>query len=290
MSGLPGVNHDELLRIPLLRGFTGPQLDAILALCEPVSLKGQVLFREGDTADAFYLLTRGIVALSKNGEEIHTLHPVAIIGELGAITGRMRVTTAVLGPAPSEVWKIPVAAMRELCFRDPELGLRFHQNLLGVVADKVLRDQIRLHDMRSNLIRTQKDMKQVRDYLLESDDTQVSARVHRVLEQNIERNRRVHYRVEPPDTLEARMRLGDGSDIRVAQVSREHIKLEAVVGSLEERISGVLVLCGPEIPVSGKVVKQRDGHTEIALDFLIDEYAVLLEGYLTRVQMLDLLV
>ena len=57
-----------------------------------------------------------------------------------------------------------------------------------------------------------------------------------------------------------------------------------------QRFSGVLQLSGPEIPISGRVLRVLDGRVDLELDLLLDEYSAALESYLTRVQMLDYLV
>jgi hypothetical protein len=56
--------------------------------------------------------------------------------------------------------------------------------------------------------------------------------------------------------------------------------------------SGVAQLAGAEIPVSGKVMRSAADTRRITLelDLLLDEYVAVLEGYLTRVQLLDILV
>ena len=55
-------------------------------------------------------------------------------------------------------------------------------------------------------------------------------------------------------------------------------------------MAGVLDLAGTELPVSGKIVRLDGRRATFELDLFIDEYAATLEGYLTRVQLLDILV
>ena len=61
-----------------------------------------------------------------------------------------------------------------------------------------------------------------------------------------------------------------------------------------EWTSGVAELGGAEIPLSGKVIRVIDiagkRRVTVELDLLIDDYVAVLEGYLTRVQLLDILV
>jgi CRP/FNR family cyclic AMP-dependent transcriptional regulator len=295
MSDRPRVSREELDSIPLLRGFTAEQLDGIMALFRqvtPASMKSSergLLFDEGDAADGFYLLSRGEVVLEQEGVETHHLHPLAVIGELGGLCGLPRHCRARL-LSGTELWHIDAKSLEALFRDDKDLGLRFQKNLLDVVSDKVQRDQLRLHDMRANIIHTQKAMKRMRDFLWESRDTEVSSPLHDVIEDLIRRNRRVNYRVTPPAILAATLRLDDGTEAPVTQISRTEITVTGTGGHEGERISGVLHLSGPEIPVSGKISSASEGRIEIQLDLLLDEYAASLEGYLTRIQMLDFLV
>lgn len=289
------MSREELDSIPLLRGLSGAQLDEVMALFRPVtaaSMKSSergLLFEEGDDAEGFYLLTRGEVVLEQEGVEIHHLHPLAVIGELGGLCGVPRHCRARLGEG-TELWYVAARDLEALFHRDQELGLRVQKNLLDVVSDKVHRDQLRLQDMRSNIIHTQKAMKRMRDFLWESKDTEVSSPLHDVIDDLIRRNRRVNYRVTPPAVLAATLRLDDGTEAPVTQISRTEITVEGTGGAEGQRISGVLHLSGPEIPISGKVTSANDGRVEIQLDLLLDEYAASLEGYLTRIQLLDFLV
>lgn len=288
-----GITAEALRAIPLLRSMSDDQLALVAGLFEPVeSSKGDMLFDVGDPARAIYLLVEGEITLYQTDEETHRLTGPAIIGELGALTGLCRNSRAVVGEG-AKIWEVKGELLLELFVDHPDLALRFEQGLLEMVADKIQRDQIRLIDMRQNLIRTQKAMKQMRDFLLESEDTVVSEKLHEMLDGLIRRNRRVNYRVEPPPALAATVRVDEGEKSTVVEISRSHLsfrndgKTTLAEGA---RISGVLNLSGPELPFSGKVLRTIKERVDVELDLLIDEYVVLLEGYLTRVQMLDFLV
>jgi len=292
MSDAPRVQPDELRSIPLLRGFTDEQLDKIVALLARVDSGVGVLFNPGEQADAFYLLTQGSVTLNAPGGEEYTLRPVAVIGELGALTSRGRNSKAVVAPG-SVVWSLGVNRLLDLFEDDKGIGLGFQLNLMHVVAEKIERDQLRLQDMRQNIIRTQKAMKRMRDLLLESQDTVISESLHNTIEDLIKQNRRVNYRVEPPLALPATVRFDDGSEAGVVEISRTHVAFRVDSSTpLDDanRVSAVLRMSGPEIPMTGKIVRTQDDRVVIQLDLLLDDYAAALEGYLTRVQMLDFLV
>ncbi|ACY16568.1 cyclic nucleotide-binding domain-containing protein [Haliangium ochraceum] len=287
------VSREELDSIPLLRGFSDAQIEAVIASFRPIATSDAggdgLLFAEGDAADGFYILTSGEVILEQDGVVIHHLRPLAVIGELGALCDLPRHCNARVAE-DTELWRLDVKRLEELFAEDKDLGLRFQKNLLDVVSDKLQRDQVRMRDMRANIIHTQKAMKRMRDFLLESYDTAVSSPLHDVIEDLIRRNRRVNYRVSPTQALAATLRLDDGTEADVVQISRNDITVQGSGGSKGERVSGVLMLSGPEIPVSGKIASVAEGRVEIQLDLLLDEYAASLEGYLTRIQLADFVV
>jgi len=290
MAAKPTVSPDELRSIPLLRGFVDEQMTTLLDLLEPVPAAGGTLFRQGERDESFYLLVKGDVTLQEAGDESFVLRPLAVIGELGALTGRTRNCTATVS-AGAELWRMPVARLLALFEDDPQIALGFQLNLMDVVAEKIARDQVRMQDMRGNIVRTQKAMKQMRDLLLESQDTVISGPLHDTIEGLIRQNRRVNYRVEPPSALPAEVRFDDGSLAPVVQISRTHVSFgSSTPPQAGSRISAVLCLGGPEIPMSGMVLRTIGERVDVELDLLIDEYAAGLEGYLTRVQMLDFLV
>ena len=287
-----GIAPAELRGIPLFRGFTDQELNRLSELFEAVgSNAGDVLFAEGEMAVAFYLLVAGEVSLRQDEREVYLLRPPCIIGELGATTGLSRHCRAVVGPG-TILRRIDAGRLHDFCSRNPALGLGLYRALLGAAADKIGRDQRRTAEMREHIIVTQKAMKALREFILESPDTPISARVHDALAGLIQQNRRANYRVEPPPALAASLRLGDGRVAPVLELSRTHIAVRHPdpLPAAESEIVGVMVLAGPEIPLSGRVLRVQGDRVVIVLDLLLDEFVTVLEGYLTRVQMLDFLV
>jgi CRP/FNR family transcriptional regulator, cyclic AMP receptor protein len=255
-----------------------------------VSVGEKPLFDVGEQATELYLLTAGEVVLDRPNDDVFRLHPPALIGELGALTGLPRSTRANV-TAGSTVWALRAKVMQDFFAKHQELGVRFLVNLLTVVADKVHRDQIRLGDMRQNLKRTQKELKKIRELVLESAETPLSAPVHDAVDKMITTNRRVNYRVEPPASLPVTLRFDTGA-AKINDISRTHLSatVEKSPPAAESWVSGVLALAGSEIPISGRVHRVQGNRLTIELDMLIDEFAATLEGYLTRAQLLDVLV
>jgi len=284
-----GPSASDLRTISLFRGFDSAALGALGRLfTRAVVADSAALFEVGDPATTLYLLTAGEVVLERPGDDVFRLSPPALIGELGALATLPRSTRALVAPG-STVWSLDAARLQAHFANHQELGVQFLVNLLGVVADKVHRDQSRMADMRQNLIRTQKELKRLRELVLDSVETPLSAPIHDTLDTLIHRNRRVNYGVAPPPSLAAHLRLDSGV-VDVASISRTHATVHAEALAVDQWVSGVLELAGAEIPISGTVVRRSDGKRTIALDLLIDEFAAIFEGYLTRVQLLDILV
>jgi len=290
-----GPSASELRIIPLFHGFGDDELATLGRLFKRVDTgdKDHELFDVGEPAQELYLLTTGEVVLDRPNDDVFRLHPPALIGELGALTGLPRSTRAQITPG-STVWSLPAKAIQSFLGSNQELGVRFLANLLTVVADKVHRDQSRMGDMRRNLIQTQKELKRMRELVLESPETPLSAPMDEALETLITTNRRVNYRVEPPKQLPANVRFDFGT-APVADLSRTHVAVHdmrfgetpPVEGSW---LSGVLHLAGIEIPISGRITRVQGNRLTIQLDLLIEEFGSVLEGYLTRAQLLDVLV
>jgi CRP-like cAMP-binding protein len=254
--------------------------------------KDQVLFEAGVDDDTFYLLMSGEIALSEEGEVKFLLHAPAPIGELGALTGLRRNTTA-SATKQSEVWQVDRGTLLAFFEEQGDVAFPFYHNFVHVLADKVRLDERRMEEMRRNIIRTQKAMKRMRDLILESPETPISEELHDTLDDLIRQNRRANYSVEPPAALPAMVRLDTGETVDVVEISRTHFWMHAGNGHPpedESHWSGILVLPTGEIPVSGMVLRAGAGMVEVKLDLLIDESQLALEDYVTRVQMLDFVV
>jgi CRP/FNR family cyclic AMP-dependent transcriptional regulator len=292
MSETIGITPAELRGIHIFQDFSDEDLRRMAELFQPVLAKeGDALFTQGQPADAFYLLIAGEVSLRQDEREVYLLKPPCIVGELGATTGLARHCRAVVGPGTT-IRRADATGLHDFCSRNPDMGLRFYRSLLDAAAHKIAHDQRRTAEMREHIITTQKAMKGLREFVLESPDTPISGRVHDVLEGLIQQNRRANYRVEPPPALAAELRLDDGRAANVIELSRTHVnvRLAGALPKANDEISGVLTLSGPEIPISGRILRVQGDRMVIVLDLLLDEFATVLEGYLTRVQMFDFLV
>jgi len=291
------VRPSDLHAIPLFHGLTEDHLAELVGAFEKLTLEaGHILFEAGTEPKHLLLLVRGEVALrdpagAVGDEPRFRLSPLAPIGELGAVTGMRRSTTAET-TQPSEVWRIGVAELTQFFEKHGDVAFPFYHNLLGIVTDKVRRDTRRLDEMRANLIRTQKAMKKLLETVLESEETPLSKTVCETLEDLIEHNRRVHYLVEPARSLASSVRLDGGGIAEVLELSATLLRITrpASLPAVGTHWSGVLVTPAGEVPVSGTVDTADATAVLIKLDLFIEQYASVVRDYLTRVQMLDFVV
>ena len=287
------LTPEKIRCIPLLRDLSNDKLEQLASVFEKTHRKvGEELFWEGRLAAAAYLLADGEITIYEGDVVRMKLSPPSCIGELGLLAGMTRNTTARI-TADAEIWQVTRKDLVGFFHEHSDIALPFFQSLVDILAHKVRRDQMRLGDMRTNIIRTQKAMKAMREKLLDSDDTPFSENLHNTLDEMIRYNRRVNYRVQPPESLASFIRLDDKSLLEVVEISRTHISVsvdDAPLPELGSHLSGVLCLSGPEIPVSGTVLRSVGLRADLELDLLLDEYSQELDGYLTRVQMLDFMV
>jgi CRP/FNR family transcriptional regulator, cyclic AMP receptor protein len=287
------ASPSDLRAIPLFQRITDEHLAELIGAFERISLDaGAVLFEAGSEPAHFLLLVSGEVALQEGTETRFRLAPLAPIGELGAVTGLKRNTTAVT-TQPSEVWRIGVDDLADFFEQHGDVAFPLYHNLLNIVTDKVRRDTRRLDEMRRNLIRTQKAMKRLLEQVLSAEETPLSKTVCETLEDLIEHNRRGHYLVEPAHTLKCWARLDGGMVVPVSEVSEDRLRFSPPpepVLSLGKHFSFVLVLPGREIPLSATVEGLDKDGTVVKLDLLIAEYSISLQEYLTRVHLLDFVV
>jgi CRP/FNR family transcriptional regulator, cyclic AMP receptor protein len=286
------LSPNDVRHLPLFRALSDAHTQELLAAFSPRKCPaGTTLFREGEVPATFLLLTAGEVELTDATEPSFVVHPIAPLGELGALTGLPRNTTAV-AKTDVEVLEAPVDALHRLFSTSGELAATFYRGLLDTVADKVRRGKRRLDEMRQNLIRTQKSMKQLREVVLSSEETSVSKPVCDALDDLIERNRRSHYRVNPLPGHQAALKLEGKGRVPVLELSDGFLKFERPEQALAvgEEVSAVLILPQREIAVSGGVVRSGTDGVVMKLDLLIDDYRAALEGYVTQLQLLDVVV
>jgi CRP-like cAMP-binding protein len=279
----------DLKAIPLFANIPDAHLEQLVAAFERRAVPaGETLIREGTVGDSLLLLVDGEVEVRWDGEPL-TVRPFAAVGELAALAGMRRATTAV-ATVPSQVLSIPSRKLFAFFQDNGDIGFRFHDNLMHILADKIDRDRQHIEEMKANLVETQKAMKRMRDALLESEDTTLHRTLFEELDAHIEHNRRGRYLTEVPRALPIRLRIDAEREVR--RISNEKLFVAPGPGAPLQAgavFAGVLCADGVEIPVSGTVDAPTTGSDlqALELDVLIEESAQQLEKLLARLQLLD---
>jgi CRP-like cAMP-binding protein len=98
--------------IPLFSDLSPEQIVEVLRVCEIQTFRaGEILAREGDAADAMYIIERGEVAITKatlGGDDVRVayLGDGSVVGEMALIMGSPR-TATVEAIAETRVYRVP---------------------------------------------------------------------------------------------------------------------------------------------------------------------------------------
>jgi CRP-like cAMP-binding protein len=142
---------ETLRNIPLFAGLPTPRLKLIAYTAEMVRFEpGEVIVRQGDPADAVYILAEGeaeVLLTNDEGEELSlgTMGRHTLFGEIGVLCKGRR-TTTVKAKEPVVTYKISSQLFLELVRSSPEIGMQ----VMTVLAQRLERSTLRLqhHDRR----------------------------------------------------------------------------------------------------------------------------------------------
>ena len=142
---------ETLRNIPLFAGLPTPRLKLIAYTAEMVRFEpGEVIVRQGDPADAVYILAEGeaeVLLTNDEGEELSlgTMGRHTLFGEIGVLCKGRR-TTTVKAKDPVVTYKISSQLFLELVRSSPEIGMQ----VMTVLAQRLERSTLRLqhHDRR----------------------------------------------------------------------------------------------------------------------------------------------
>ncbi|MEZ4359447.1 MAG: hypothetical protein R3B48_04645 [Kofleriaceae bacterium] len=288
-----GPSVGDLRTIALFSRCSDNELEELSALFEalPRSSEDVVLFDIGQAADAIYLIAEGVALLESPEDEVTRLHPPALLGELGALTGVARSMKVTVRGA--RCYRVDALKWQQFLFERHGLGMRVLRDLLRVATEKIHRDQVSLGTMRMTAAWTQQELRHIM-LELASVPGPVPASVagaRAAVDALITRNRRVRVRVVPSVTMPVALHLEAGT-AQVNDLSRTHLSFSfsASAWAAGARLAGTLNLAGKATPISGKVIRTHEGRVTLELDAMTDDDAAPLEGYLTRAQLLDVLI
>jgi CRP-like cAMP-binding protein len=111
-------SSQAVLRSPLLKGLTQPQIDILLEACAGKRLHpDEVLFSEGSSGSSVYIvLSGGLVTVLNHGsrkeKSVATIAPGDVIGEIAMLTGGER-TATIKATEPSLVLQLTKDAIHK---------------------------------------------------------------------------------------------------------------------------------------------------------------------------------
>jgi signal transduction histidine kinase len=144
------ADNSELLRVPVFIGLPDDQISWFLSQAAELALKaGETYFREGDPADAMFVILEGQVQVrGEIGGE-----PIVILLKPGDVTGvlpfsRMKqFTVGTRAVTDARVLRFPSSLFPELVQKMPELT----QRLVGLMSDRI-RETTRREQQRDRLV------------------------------------------------------------------------------------------------------------------------------------------
>jgi len=122
-----------------LRGFrtlSAPDRQRIAdATRERYVHEGQLLFQEGEPAEAVWAVKEGLVHIVKSGPDgreivLEVIGPGELFGAIAALEERPYPASAIAA-VPSVVWRMPAAFARELCLKYPALRAAILAEIAG---------------------------------------------------------------------------------------------------------------------------------------------------------------
>ena len=137
---------DHLSEVPLFSRCTGKELRIVARHAEAVRLpKGSVLFSEGDTGDAFYVVLDGTAEVRKGkaNRRVNSLGSGAYFGEMALLDAAPRSAT-VIAATDLELAVLGARIFRTLLRELPTISER----MLAALAAE-LREARRVQDVRS---------------------------------------------------------------------------------------------------------------------------------------------
>jgi CRP-like cAMP-binding protein len=152
-SGAPGLKLDPAIirkiaeKVPIFAGMSQPLLLTTLATGEHFSIgKGEVVFREGDMGNSFFVLIAGEVAIEKlrdgKAVELARLGPGECFGEMALVGNDLRsATIRALGHV------VAMRFYRELVESNPESAAIIYRNIARILASRLGESSLILADL-----------------------------------------------------------------------------------------------------------------------------------------------
>src|SRR6516162_3821823 len=134
-----------LQQVPLFAELTADELHDLVTVMQPIELEpGQLLWRQGQAADALHLISGGRIGIylrQPGGAEVHltTLGPGEVLGELPLIDGGTR-SAAARALDRSRLWSLSRVDFAALTLRRSPTALALRRRICAVACTR-LRDR-----------------------------------------------------------------------------------------------------------------------------------------------------
>jgi CRP-like cAMP-binding protein len=140
-----------LLETPMFEKLVPSEIMEIIHIVEIESYQaGDIIFREGDTGDAWFVLYRGAVEVLKHGatgeKKIIGLGPQACFGEISILDGSPRSATIHV-TEDSVVFRIPRNAFGELMDDDHLVAYKLIHQMAILLAERQRNTTLRLSEL-----------------------------------------------------------------------------------------------------------------------------------------------
>jgi CRP/FNR family transcriptional regulator, cyclic AMP receptor protein len=134
--------HAALAGHPFLAGLDDSALELVCGCAQLIGVPAdQCVFHAGQSADAFYLILAGRVAVEMESSQaghvcIQTIGPGEVLG-WSALTPPYRWKFMARVLEPVRAVELDAAALRQLCHDHQELGFEVYRRLVGVVSERL---------------------------------------------------------------------------------------------------------------------------------------------------------
>lgn len=134
----PRLARELLKQVPIFYGLKVTEMRLFLEICSLTTIPAkQVICEWGDTSRQLYILLEGTLkVLSRHGQELAEIKPVATVGEMGLITRRPR-TATVRAVTAVRLLEVGYQRFEDMLDSHPGMQTRLYRNFIKVLADRL---------------------------------------------------------------------------------------------------------------------------------------------------------
>jgi len=128
-----------LSRSPLCKGLSEAELDELLTISEARKVAaGELLFQQGDVANVLFLLARGSVEITKDGQKLAQLGSGEVLGELSVFGSTYVRSADAKAMTEVEALEVPTRAFRKLLDAWNVAALKVVSNLAHQLSERIV--------------------------------------------------------------------------------------------------------------------------------------------------------